>query len=120
MVRKKPKDMYSAIDMVVDKIERQTKRLRQKGRKRKAQQKGRARENELDTDAVAHVEDDGEPRLVRSEQMFPKPMDVDEAIMQLDLSGQQFLVFTNSATDKLNVLYKRDDGHYGLIEPITE
>ena len=113
-------DMYSAIDMVVDKIERQTKRLRQKGRKRKAQQKGRARENELDTDAVAHVEDDGEPRLVRSEQMFPKPMDVDEAIMQLDLSGQQFLVFTNSATDKLNVLYKRDDGHYGLIEPITE
>ena len=48
---------------------------------------------------------------------FAKPMDVDEAIMQLDLSNSEFLVFTNSRSHRLNVLYRRQDGNYGLIVP---
>ena len=44
-------------------------------------------------------------------------MDLDEAVMQMDLANDHFLVFTNSRTDKVNVLYRRRDGHYGLIEP---
>ena len=46
-----------------------------------------------------------------------KPMDVEEAVMQMDLINNNFLVFTNSQTDRVNVLYRRKDGHYGLIQP---
>ena len=52
-------------------------------------------------------------------QVFVKPMDVDEAVMQLDVAGDQFLVFTNSETDRINVLFRRQDGDYELIEPMT-
>jgi putative sigma-54 modulation protein len=114
-------DMYSAIDMVVDKIERQLKRHRQKMKSKKASKKGRARENDNAlSPAPQAAETDEGPQLVRTQQMFAKPMDADEALMQLDLSEDSFLVFTNATTEKINVVYKRDDGHYGLIEPLTE
>jgi putative sigma-54 modulation protein len=48
-----------------------------------------------------------------------KPMDIEEAVMQMDLVADNFLVFTNARTDKINVLYRRKDGDYGLIQPIS-
>jgi putative sigma-54 modulation protein len=70
----------------------------------------------------SEVEDESSdgPKVIRSEQIFAKPMDVEEAIMQLDLSQELFLVFTDASTETINVLYRREDGNYGLIEPIPE
>ncbi|MEW5721593.1 MAG: ribosome-associated translation inhibitor RaiA [Thermodesulfobacteriota bacterium] len=113
-------DMYSAIDMVVDKIERQIKRYRQKIKRRKPTKRVKAKEVRIDVIAPEPDDDeDGRPRVVRARQVFAKPMDLDEAVMQLDLSSDRFLIFTNSETEKINVLYRRDDGNYGLIEPMS-
>lgn len=114
-------DMYSAIDMVVDKLERQVKRYRQKTKNRKGGKSISPKEVRIDVISTEHEDEtDSTPQVVRARQIFAKPMDLDEAVMQLDLSSDQFMVFTNSATEKINVLYRRDDGHYGLIEPMTE
>ena len=64
-----------------------------------------------------HTVAGGEPRIVERSSIPIKPMSVEEAVMQLDSSEQSFLVFRNSATDKVNVLYRRDDSHLGLITP---
>ncbi len=109
-------DMYSAIDMVVDKLEAQIKKQKEKQRHRKptASERSRLRMNILEWPA----EQTNEPRVVTTRQIFAKPMDVDEAVMQLNLSNGDFLVFTNRDTNAVNVLYRRKDGNYGLIEPV--
>ena len=114
-------DMYSAIDMVVDKLERQVKRHREKIRNRKSGKRGKSREEhnqEIPEESTEEPTD--RPEVVITQQIFAKPMDLDEAIMQLDIMSDTFLVFTNSETEHINVLYRRDDGHYGLIEPMTD
>jgi putative sigma-54 modulation protein len=114
-------DMYSAIDMVVDKIERQIKRHRQKTRNRKGNKKRETiKESGFEPAPAETLEEDQPPRIFTTTQVFAKPMDVDEAIMQLDLTGEDFLVFTNSITKKVNVIHKRKDGNYELIETVTE
>jgi putative sigma-54 modulation protein len=62
------------------------------------------------------MEEDLEPQ-VKVMNIEYKPMDVEEAVLQMDLVNNNFLVFTNSQTDRVNVLYRRKDGHYGLIQP---
>ena len=117
-------DMYSALDMVADKLERQVKRYRQKIKRRKDRKSITAKEVRIDVIAPEPFEDEseseGSPQVIRAEQIFAKPMDVDEAVMQLELASETFLVFTNADTEKINVLYRRDDGNYGLLEPMTE
>jgi len=113
-------DMYSAIDMVVDKLERQVKRLRQKNKNRKPKNRTRGKEVEAapaDSETVA--ETDVPDQTIHIRQVFVKPMDLDEAVMQLEISLEHFLVFTDAATEKINVLYRRDDGDYDLIEPVS-
>ena len=105
-------DMYSAIDMVLDKIEKQIKKNKQKVRKRRSGSKGK---NILAKDAL-HLEEEGATKI-RVRDIEYKPMDVEEAIMQMDLINNNFLVFTNARTDQVNVLYRRKDGDYGLIQP---
>jgi len=61
-----------------------------------------------------------EPRVVKSKQFALKPMSVDEATLQLELIGHSFFVFTNAETNDTNVVYRRNDGHYGLIEPVRQ
>jgi len=61
-----------------------------------------------------------EPRVVKSKQFALKPMSVDEATLQLELIGHDFFVFTNAETNDTNVVYRRNDGHYGLIEPARQ
>jgi hypothetical protein len=64
---------------------------------------------------AAHAGDNG--RIVKTKQFALKPMSVDEAALQLELVGHDFFVFTNAESSRTNVVYRRNDGHYGLIEP---
>ncbi|MBU4344043.1 MAG: ribosome-associated translation inhibitor RaiA [Desulfobacteraceae bacterium] len=109
-------DMYSAIDMVLDKLEKQIKKNRQKNRGYRAGSKVRAKDSFVE-DTVHR--DINVERDVKIKNIEYKPMDVEEAIMQMDLINSDFLVFTNARTNQVNVLYGRKDGHYGLIQPST-
>ena len=103
--------MYSAIDMVPDKLEVQIKKSKQKSRDYRAKGKTGAKPADESLDGRAE-----QPR-VRIHNIEYKPMDVDEAVMQMDLIKDSFLVFTNARTDAVNVLYRQKDGNYGLIQP---
>jgi len=107
-------DMYSAIDMVLDKLEKQLKRSKQKIRERRASAKGQTRTIREEASRIAEEEP---AREVKIESLEYKPMDVEEAVLQMDLTDQGFLVFTNARSSQINVLYRRKDGHYGLIQP---
>jgi putative sigma-54 modulation protein len=109
-------DMYAAIDLVMDKIERQVKKYKGKIRKHKPTL-GREIRWTREIYQQESFEDDREPVVVRTENYFVKPMSVDEAAMQMDLTHQDFLVFNNASTQTVNVLYRRKDGNYGLIVP---
>ncbi|MFZ0451291.1 MAG: ribosome-associated translation inhibitor RaiA [Desulfatiglandaceae bacterium] len=106
-------DMYSAIDQVMDKVETQIKRHLSKIRSRRP-------ENIKGEDALATEEANSkvldEP-VIEPEPMVAKPMDVEEAAMQLNLSARGFLVFRNANSMEINVIYKRRDGNLGLIVP---
>ena len=106
-------DMYSAIDQVTDKIEKQVKRYRSKIRDRRAE--ARKNEKSLETEEIAALS--LEDPSIETEKMVAKPMDPEEAAMQLGMSQQDFLVFRNSRSKEINVIYKRKDGNLGLIEP---
>lgn len=106
-------DMYSAIDNLMDKLEKQIKKSKQKIRERRAGSK--ARNFAIESEKVS-VDDEVE-RQVRVKNIEYKPMDVEEAVLQMDLMTDNFLVFTNARSDRVNVLYRRKDGHYGLIQP---
>ena len=105
-------DMYGSIDLVVDKIERQIRRNKTKI-ERKHRQKvaiGQVFTDEL----VEQVED--EVKVVRTKQLDLKPMDMEEAILQLELLGHDFFIYTDANDGTTNVLYKREDGDLGLLE----
>jgi len=104
-------DMYTSIDLVVDKLERQVKKYKTKiNRKLRHQEKP-----SLET--RSGIEDEDEPRVVRVKRFPMKPMSVEEALMQMNLVGHDFFVFCNADTERVNVVYRRKDGDYGLIEP---
>ncbi|UCF94638.1 MAG: ribosome-associated translation inhibitor RaiA [Desulfobacterales bacterium] len=109
-------DMYSSIDMVLDKLEKQIKKSKQKIRERRTGAK--ARNKEIGEPEMSLPEREAE-RQVRIKNIEYKPMDVEEAVLQMDLLNDNFLVFTNARSDKVNVIYRRKDGHYGLIQPST-
>ena len=109
-------DMYSAIDLVIDKLEKQVKRYKE----RLKDHKTHGNLPPTKKIAIPSQEDSArKPRIVKTENMFIKPMSVEEALMQLELLDNDFLVFTNSSTSNINVLYRRKDGDYGLIETQT-
>ncbi len=105
-------DMYTSIDLVVDKIEKQIEKYKTKLSRRL---KGGNFKGDL-VASVAAAEDD-ETKVVKTKRFPIKPMDVDEAILQMNLINHDFFVFTNAETEEANVLYRRKDGNYGLIEP---
>lgn len=105
-------DMYAAIDKSVDVLERQI---------RKHKTKLQRRYNNGETIRFENVmpleEEDDRPKVVKVKRFDMKPMSVEEAILQMELLRHNFFVFMNADSDDLNVLYKRKDGNYGLIEP---
>lgn len=112
-------DMYSSIDLVLDKLDRQVKKYREKIVRhgdRDAVREFRASHTVLPED----VSDVLEAEVIRRKELILKPISVDEAIMQMELLNKNFLLFNNSQTHQLNVIYFRDDGHFGLIEPQTQ
>jgi len=107
-------DMYSAIDMALDKLEKQIKKSKQKIRERRSAGKNRSRSMRDEADILP---DEDAERQIKIRNIEYKPMDIEEAVLQMDLIEDNFLVFTNARSDRINVLYRRKDGHYGLIQP---
>ncbi|ALA54054.1 ribosome-associated translation inhibitor RaiA [Shouchella clausii] len=111
-------DMYAAIDIVVEKLERQIRKYKTKVN-RKFRQEGSLKymfKNELEPLRDEVAEDD-ELEVVRTKRFNLKPMDAEEAILQMDLLGHNFFVFSDAESGSTNVVYRRKDGKYGLIEP---
>ncbi|MDE7315018.1 MAG: ribosome-associated translation inhibitor RaiA [Mucispirillum sp.] len=111
-------DMYASIDMAADKIERQVVKYKEKLISRKNIENRESMEN-LKLSVYDYDEDSAidEPTVVISKQIPAKPMDIEEAIMQMDLMNRNFFVFRNAENSEINVVYKRDDGKVGIIEP---
>lgn len=107
-------DLYAAIDLVVDKLERQIRKHKTKVN-RKFRQKGI--EEILFTNDESEERESDKIEIVRTKRFDLKPMDSEEAVLQMDMLGHNFFVFTNAETNDTNVVYKRKDGKYGLIEP---
>ena len=107
-------DMYTALDLVVENLEKQLRRLRNK-----AQEKAR-RNNSVVEDLFMEVpaeETEMEETVIILKNQEIVPQEVEDAIMQLELLGKQFLVFRNNLTDRVNVVYKMaEENTYGLIE----
>jgi putative sigma-54 modulation protein len=114
----KSADMYASIDLVVEKLERQIRKYKTKIN-RKLRQEGSLRSQLVENGNTANalVDEEAEPKVVRTKRFQLKPMDVEEAIIQMELLGHHFFVFFNAETDEVNVVYRRKDGRYGLIEP---
>jgi putative sigma-54 modulation protein len=113
-------DMYASIDRMSDKLERQVRRYRGRQLDRWQGKKKRNALTEAHLEVPIAVEDEEEaigPRIVRTKQFQMKPMSPEEAALQMDLLDHAFFVFTNAVTGEINVVYRRRDGNYGLIEP---
>jgi putative sigma-54 modulation protein len=111
-------DMYASIDLVVDKLERQIRKHKTKVN-RKIRLDGGLKNYFRDAESAsgAGLDEEESFELVRTKRFTLKPMDVDEAILQMNMVGHNFFVFANSDTEQVNVVYRRNDGKYGLIEP---
>jgi len=107
-------DMYSAIDIALDKLEKQIKKNKEKIRKHRSGSKSNTKENIVED--TPFTEDEASRQVIIRNIEY-KPMDVEEAIMQMSLVNDNFLVFTDARSNRVNVLYRRKDGHYGLIQP---
>ncbi len=107
-------DMYASIDLVVDKLEKQIRKYKGKLFKRLGKAAGEAAG---DAAPAVNLNQEDSPQVVRTKRFTIKPMSLDEAILQMNLLGHSFFVFTNAETEQVNVLYRRKDGNYGLIEP---
>jgi len=111
-------DMYSSIDLLVDSLEAQAAR---KGKEKVSRRRSGGSSKEsvgLLEPAGQTTEHKQEPRVIRAEQVYAKPMHLDEAVMELNLMTREFMVFTNRSTNRVNVLYRRKDGNLGLIEAV--
>ena len=103
-------DLYTAMDLVVDKLEGQI-------RKYKTRLSRKSKDNKLafNLSSIEDVETDDDV-LVKVKSITPKPMDMEEAIMQMELIGHSFFVYRDAESDSINIVYRRNDGDYGLIE----
>jgi putative sigma-54 modulation protein len=106
-------DMYAAMDLVVDKLERQIRKHKTKLGKQIHQEALIPANFDISED----IEEDSDYDVVKTKHFALKPMHIEEAILQMNLLGHSFFVFTNGDTETVNVVYKRKDGRYGLIEP---
>ena len=103
-------DLYTAMDLVVDKLEGQI-------RKYKTRISRKSKDNKLafNLSSIEDVETDDDV-LVKVKSITPKPMDMEEAIMQMELIGHSFFVYRDAESDSISIVYRRNDGDYGLIE----
>ncbi len=112
--RESSEDMYASIDLMADKLMRQVRRYR--GRQLDRWQ-GQLKNDGPEAHSVSRIEEDIEPKIVRTKQFQMVPMSPEEATLQMELLDHAFYVFTSADTGDINVVYRRRDGNYGLIEP---
>ena len=106
------KDMYSSIDLVVEKIERQIHKYKTRLMKKKY-----ANFAEVPAQAPANIEEDGEFEIIKNKKFALNPMNTEEAILQMNLLNHDFFMFFNIDQNGVNVVYRRKDGKYGLLSP---
>lgn len=120
--KQETKDIHASIDTVLSKIIRQIKKKKdRRGRHQPltAREARIAAHHVVEPEEEVRVEEPGDDghRFVRREPLLIKPMSIDEALLQLEIADESFLVFSNAQTEEVNVVYDRHDGTYGLIEP---
>jgi len=116
-------DMYSSIDLVTAKLERQLTRYKDRYVSHKRESLQGLKPGEINLEEI-HASDAGEsiesPAIMRTKRFAIKPMDPEEASQEMELIGHDFYVFRNADSEEVNVIYKRRDGNYGLIEPLID
>jgi putative sigma-54 modulation protein len=112
-------DMYASIDGVSAKIAQQMRKYKTKilRNHRPRQSIRHIDEQVLELSAAFHETEEAEPEVIKTERYPVKPMFVDEAVLQIEMSNRQFVVFLNAKTEKVNILYRRKEDGFGLIEP---
>ncbi len=113
-------DMYASVDEVMGKIARRMRKYKTRIMRQHRPRKGEVQhieEQVLSLDGFEE-EPEREPSVVQTEKYPVKPMFLDEAVLQLEMSSRQFVVFQNAKTDKVNIVYRRKDEGFGLIEPV--
>jgi putative sigma-54 modulation protein len=113
-------DMYASVDGVLEKLERQIRKYKTRINRKLIRAEAGVRQPAVKAPvAPAEQEPEGElpGQVIRTKRFPVKPMSVEEAVMQMDLLGHDFFVFRNSANEEINVVYRRSDGNFGLIEP---
>lgn len=112
-------DLYSSIDLAMDKVEAQLRKHKDRINHHKGRQPSAGEPRTLPVDIIEADDEGGPgaPTVVETDNFPAKPLSVEDAILQLDLKHAEFLVFLNSATEQVSVIYKRRDGNYGLITP---
>lgn len=114
--KEEAKEMITAVDNVIDKVERQLKKHKEKIRNHK----DNSSINEIvameEEAAEVFEEDENQPRVVEVRKVVLQPMSVDDAIMEMEDSRNRFVVYRDSSSERVNVIYRRDDGNYVLIE----
>ena len=108
-------DMYASIDLVTDKLERQIRKYKTKVN-RKSREKGLKNLEFIPSDNDGTDGQDDELKIVRTKQVSLKPMDPEEAVLQMDMLGHNFFIFQDAETNGTSIVYRRNDGRYGLIE----
>src|SRR5713101_627932 len=117
----------SWIELAMDKIERQLRRYKEKLNHHHGRERVHHRQEMLNNLKVRYdvveirppedqVAPEVHPKVIRTNEFFAKPMSLDEAVMQMDLMNNDIMVFTNTVSQEMNIVYRRKDGHYGLIE----
>ncbi|MGG3956368.1 ribosome-associated translation inhibitor RaiA [Bhargavaea massiliensis] len=109
-------DMYAAIDLVVDKLERQIRKHKTKVNRKMREKEANGITLAPSAPVATEEHEEEEFEIVRMKSFSLKPMDSEEAILQMNMLGHNFYVFINAETNRTNVVYKRKDGKYGLIE----
>jgi putative sigma-54 modulation protein len=110
-------DLYAAIDQMVDKMERQIRERREKVRRKRATPSSSKNTLPQSTKAEDGKEEENIPYLIQRKRSIAKPMSLEEALSQLNLSKKDFLVFINSDSGQMNVVYRQKNGGYGWVEP---
>ena len=104
-------DLYAAIDYVIDKLEGQIRKY-----KTRLDRKSPDKKLAFNMASIVPLDTPEEDIVVKTKTIHPKPMDLEEAIMQMELIGHSFFVYTDVETNQIAIVYKRHDGDYGLIE----
>ncbi len=116
--KEKSEDMYASIDMAIDKVERQLKKHKERLKNHRPVHIHEAGPVRVRYEVFSAMQADGlSPEVIRTDEFLAKPMSVEEALVQMDLLNNDFLVFTRPGSSDVNVVYRRSDGNYGLIVP---